>query len=103
MSNNETPAPLAPELVQKIIEAQVRLRELGGHNTIIDPKSEAEVTGLKRFLGEVLTTHSSELIGCWVAVHQEYEPLIQTLERIFNRVSKINEQRRAAQVGSVQQ
>lgn len=86
-NNNET---LTPELVQKVIEAQVRLRELGGHNTIIDPKSEAEILGLKKFLGDVFVQHGNEFIGCWVAIRQEYEPLIQTLERIFNRVGAIN-------------
>jgi hypothetical protein len=80
---------LSPEVVQKLIMARARLAELGGDSPIINPRNEAEIAGLKKFLAETLTAHSDELIGCWVAVRQEYEPLVQTIERIANRVFSV--------------
>lgn len=87
--SNDTQQPkqtLTNELVQKVIEAQVRLAQLGADSKIINPRSEAEVTGLKNFLSDVFLAYGSEFVGCWVVVRQEYEPLIQTLERMANRI-----------------
>ena len=75
---------LTPEKVQQLIAAVARLKEIGG-STIIDPRNEAEQVGLKKF------------IGCWVAVRQEYEPLVQTLERIANRVFSVRQSNRQPQ------
>jgi hypothetical protein len=86
---------LTAEIIQKAIEAQVRLHELGGNSTIINPKAEAEIIGLKKFLSEIYMEHGAELVGSWVIIHQEYQPLVTTLERIFNRVRNINAQRQA--------
>ena len=92
--NTET---LTPETVQRLIEAQARLRELGGESTIINPRNEAEIVGLKKFIGETMSAYANEFIGCWVAVRQEYEPLIQTLERIGNRIFSVRSAQRLPQ------
>lgn len=86
---------LSPEIVQQLIQAQVRLAELGGASQIINPRNEAEIVGLKKFIGETMTQHSSEFIGCWVAIRQEYEPMIQLIERVTNRVFSIRQQQRS--------
>jgi len=87
---------LTPEKVQQLIAAVARLKEIGG-STIIDPRNEAEQVGLKKFIGETMAEHVSEFIGCWVAVRQEYEPLVQTLERIANRVFSVRQSNRQPQ------
>lgn len=84
---------ITPEKMQQVIFAFARLRELGS-TVIIDPKNEAEVVGLKKFLGDFFLEHGNELVGCWVAVRQEYEPLVQTIERIANRVLTVRNSNR---------
>lgn len=81
----QQPPQLTGELVQKVIEAQVRLREIGG-SKIINPRNEAEITGLKNFLSDVFLTYGAEFVGNWVVIQQEYSPLIQVLERLGNRL-----------------
>lgn len=94
MSEQQT--VLTPEVVQQIINAQVRLKELGGDSAIINPRSEAEINGLKKFLGDSFLTYGAEFVGCWVCIQQEYDPLVTTLERMFNRVLAINNRRQLA-------
>lgn len=93
MSNDQQPNVITPEKMQQVIIGLARLRELGS-TIIIDPKNEAEVLGLKKFLGEFFLEHGNELVGCWIAVRQEYEPMIQTIERIANRIFTIRQQNR---------
>lgn len=84
--------PLTPEKAQQISAALARFKELGSTH-IINPRNEAELTGLKNFFSTVMLEHGSELVGCWIAVRTEYEPLVQVVERIATRISAINRSR----------
>lgn len=52
---------------------------------ITTPQDEAERVGYQEFLGRILTEHANEFLACWIAVHDEYEPLIQGLAGLLQR------------------
>jgi hypothetical protein len=91
------PSPLSGEKAQQIISALQRFNELDGGSAIVNPRNEAELTGLKNFFSTVLVEHGFELMGNWIAVRDEYEPLVQVIERVANRVSSITANRRLQQ------
>jgi hypothetical protein len=93
---NTEQTALTPEKAQSISAALQRYSELGS-SRIIDPRNEAELTGLKNFFSNVLIEHGREFMGCWLAIRQEYEPLVQVIERIATRISAINRSRTSAQ------
>ena len=72
--------------MQEIIGAYARLQQIGSA-TIIEPKHEAEQRGLIQYLNKELLEYAGELFGCWVAVRQEYEPLINGVSALLNRAS----------------
>jgi hypothetical protein len=80
---------LTPAEMQRIIGGYARLKELNAA-TITSPKEDAEKTGLQNFLAGALLANAEELFGCWVAVQQEYTPLITgfsaLLRRCLNRI-----------------
>jgi hypothetical protein len=78
--------PLTPEKVQQISAALSRFREIGSL-IVIDPRSEAELTGLKNFFANVLLEHGSEFVGSWIAAKYEYEPLLTAVSHVAGRVS----------------
>jgi hypothetical protein len=84
--------PLSGEKAQQIAAALARFREIG-NNKIINPRDEAEITGLKNFFSQVIIEHGNELLGNWIVVRQEYEPLVQTVERIADRIVAIRTNR----------
>jgi hypothetical protein len=92
------PAPrpsLSPEEMQRIIGAYARLKQLGD-SKIINPRDEAERTGLQNFLTGALLTHCEELFGCWVAMHNEYTPLITGFTALVGRaLNRIDQQTKA--------
>lgn len=94
MSENQNPSPLTEAKANEIVRALQRFGELKGSDSlIINPRNEAEITGLKNFLASSMIEHGSEFMGCWVAVRSEYEPLIQVLERIGSRLTGIRNNR----------
>jgi hypothetical protein len=53
-------------------------------------ESEAEKVGLTEHLATGLIRHADELLGCWFAVKEEYEPLTMGMAGLLRRASKIN-------------
>ena len=88
---------MSGEKAQAIIAALQRFNDLNGHSTIINPRDEAELTGLKNYFAAALAEHGFELMGNWIAVRDEYEPLVQVIERVGNRVMSIRANRLASQ------
>jgi hypothetical protein len=83
---------LEPASAQSLSAAVIRYRELT-KSAIINPRDEAEIVGLQKFLLESMINYGGNLIGCWVAVKQEYEPLLRSLALIGNRLKVMTENR----------
>jgi hypothetical protein len=81
-SNGVTTLDIAT--AQQIGGAIQRLREIGS-SVIIDPKNEAEQKALNNYLATTLPQYANELLACWIAVRNEYEPLINSCRAIFGR------------------
>jgi len=88
------PAPVAALTVQEastIGGALQRYRELSEQGGIIvTADNEAEKRGLKDFLHEKLLVHADTLIGSFFVVKTEYEPGLQVLSRLAQRIDAIN-------------
>jgi hypothetical protein len=89
---NEKQTELTADKAREIIGAIARLGELGS-NIIVDASTAAERQALKKWLGEALVEHSGELMGCWVAIRQEYEPLVNALAGVLPRALAITQKR----------
>jgi hypothetical protein len=87
-------APLTGAQVQQAVEAYKRLSEIAS-SKIVNPRDEAEKTGLINFLQGFFLEHAGEFFGCWVAIQNEYSPLVngftQLLARATARLSQMNE------------
>lgn len=79
--------------------------ELGGalarwhelrNSTIKTPTSDAELKGLTEHIATTLVEHADEFVGCWFTIRDEYEPVLNLLARVTQRVSHINAQQYAA-------
>jgi hypothetical protein len=78
--------PLTEQQVVQVIGAIRRLTEI--RNTAIQTaNTEAEFKGLSNFVAREVLNHADELIGCWMAVHNEYEPLVRAAGVFFTRVN----------------
>lgn len=75
---------MTPSEAQQIMAAVKELSEISA-STIINPKDEAKRAGLITFLHRNLLLHSSELMGCWLAIIQEYQPLCLSFRRLCAR------------------
>jgi hypothetical protein len=69
------------------------LRDLGPA-VIVTPTSKgeeanrlAEIGGLESFLSNELLNRAPELLGCWQAIKNEYEPIVRAFIPVFRRVA----------------
>lgn len=85
---------MPPQRAQELMNAFARYNHLTAEkSSLVTPDSkrdEAEITGLRNFLHNTLLEYCGELMGCWLAVRQEYEPLCQVFAAITQRASSIN-------------
>lgn len=88
MSNEQQRSALTVEVAQSIGQALARLQEIG-NSVIIDPKHEAEVKGIRAYLASTVPQHANELLACWFAVHNEYEPLINGFVGLLTRANAV--------------
>lgn len=93
-SADDSNKPLTMSGVNSLGGALHRLHELKAQS-VLTPNLEAEVRGLIEFLSAGLIEHASELIACWVAVKTEYEPALNLLATMSNRVNHIHAARAA--------
>ena len=49
-----------------------------------------ELKGLREFLGRSFFEHSSEFLGAWIAVADEYEPLVHSFAALQYRAAGLN-------------
>lgn len=59
-------------------------------SALVTPNTEtmkAEHAGLKSYLSETLLSHAGELLACYSVVHNEYQPLLQSIATIVRRIS----------------
>jgi len=78
-------ASLSVKAAQEIGGAMHRLSELRT-KAIVESGDANERRSLEAWLSSALLAHSSELLGCWFVVHNEYEPLIANIGSILRRV-----------------
>lgn len=97
----ETPAdaPLPPMTQQdfsNLAGALNRYHELRdiGPAILVTPTSKgeeanrlAEIGGLEAFLSNELLNRAPELLGCWQAIKNEYEPIVRAFIPVFRRVA----------------
>lgn len=74
--------------IQNMGAAYARLMELRSQK-VLTVNTETEVRGLVEYLSGALLAHANELLACWIAVRNEYEPVLNMLARIATRVSAI--------------
>ena len=105
-------APLPPMTQQDFsilagsLERYHNLRDIEP-STIVSPTSKAEeatrlaeIEGLETFIATELLNRAPELLGCWQAIKNEYEPLVRSFIPVFRRVALAvtrQEQQRAQQ------
>lgn len=85
------PLRLTAKDAEQIGGALQRLHELR-NQSIQTPTQDAEIAGLVEFLAPRLMEHAHELLGMWYVVRHEYEPLVNNIARILNRVNVVQAQ-----------
>lgn len=85
-----TETPLTREEGFSLVQSVRRFSELSSRK-IKTSTEEAEQTGLQKHISQQLFLHSSELLGAWIAVIREYQPLIGALSAVLSRVNASQE------------
>ncbi len=96
---NNPNVPLTHAEGTQLGEVYARWVELR-NQSIKTPTSAAEIKGCAEFLGNTLVAHASEFIGCWMAVRNEYEPMLGLLSRVSQRIAGINKQQADARASA---
>lgn len=100
MSNIITPAEMnqpksaAPVILSKVranelVACMQQLRTLHG-KSILEAGDEEQKVALTQALATGLLTHVDELLGCWFAVQEEYQPLTLAVASVLRRANAIN-------------
>jgi hypothetical protein len=84
---------------KKIIDAINRFAQLAKLDSK-EPNAVAEQAGIETFLKNELFEHAGHLLGCWVAVENEYEPLCNVLAKISYRAQSVRDQRAASEAAA---
>lgn len=83
--------PLNLQSVKSIADAYKTYTELAAKK-VRTANDDSEQSGLQQFLQEQLLANTSELLGCWIAVRTEYEPLIAGCSALVRRAAPRIEQ-----------
>lgn len=81
-----TETPLTREQGFQLVASFQRYAELNARK-IKTAAEEAEEKGLRQHLQQELFIHGSELLGAWIAVIREYQPLVGAISALFSRVN----------------
>jgi hypothetical protein len=94
LPQQEAPA-IEPLTVEKAGRLALGIRRLAilGSTTIATAQRDAEIRGIQAMLLNELPKYANELVGCWFAVHQEYEPLVEAVASVLRRASDANQRR----------
>lgn len=91
MSNNTT--PLSREEVSAAVRMMNRVAELKLKSPIELTNSEkTELDTNEKFLSKLFLDHANEFLAVWFAVSDEYEPLINFIARITQRIAALRRQ-----------
>jgi hypothetical protein len=97
---------MPPQKAHEIMNAFARYNHLTANKSALvtsdSKRDEAEVTGLRNFLHNSLLEYAGELMGCWLAVRQEYEPLCQVVASLMHRSKAIQEEHASARTAQQQ-
>ena len=88
------PESLTREKCARLAHAIRRLHILEGQ-TVATAQRDAEIRGIKALLLSEMTKYAHEFVGSWFVLHDEYDPLCESLARLFNRAGQINSERYA--------
>jgi hypothetical protein len=86
---------LTEEKAHEITGALNRLAELSQSKLVL-PGTEEEKAKLERYLQNEARQHLGELLGTWFVVRREYEPLINVLTTVSQRIGFVAQQRAEA-------
>lgn len=75
---------LSAQVAQQMRSSVIRLAQLNS-TKIVTKDSDAEKAALESFLRQQAYANISELLGCWFAVRNEYEPLIKAYATLLSR------------------
>lgn len=95
MANIPTEKTLTPQVGNELLNAFQRYHFLCGQ-TIVTEIAEAEKRGLKNYLDKTFMEYGANLIGCWIVMKNEYEPLIESIASLLGRATGLLAQREAA-------
>jgi hypothetical protein len=84
--NNST--KLTRSDVQQLADAYRRYAELSTQ-TLETPNRDSELAGLRSYLTEKLFSHANELLGCWIVLDTEYQPLINGFVALQSRANAV--------------
>jgi hypothetical protein len=116
MSNTQTPndgrMKLTADDFNGMSGALARLEELNetkSDSAIItrekeneNRKAKAEAEGIIEYLSGMFLKHGAELLGCWLIIKNEYEPLCLSMQNTFARVATMCAQRDVARTRAQQ-
>lgn len=86
---------LTIEEARRLGGAIQRLNEIGSSKILI-PTHEAEQKGLREYIANTAAAHADEFLACWFAIHNEYEPLIESFASLLQRATRVMGMRAAA-------
>lgn len=96
--------PLDKSLAEQMITALHSINNIQ-HNPdrVPQPEDESQLSSLRSFLADNFVLHASEFLGSWIAVANEYEPLVSAFAALQRRASGLNTLRLQQQLGEAQQ
>ncbi len=80
-----TETPMTRDQGFALVQSFQRYADLSARK-IKTAAEEAEERGLQAHLQKELFEHGSELLGAWIAIIREYQPLIGALSGLMSRV-----------------
>lgn len=91
--NQMNKTPITRNEIQEMVNAMRRLYELGDSKIITQDSREKKT--LEEFLSQVFLEHASEFLSCWLAVTDEYEPLVNSFASLQLRSANFIKAREA--------
>lgn len=102
-SKNIMNKPLTRELAGQMIAALHTINNIENNpDRDKQPTDEVAVADAKLFLEKNFVEHASEFLGSWIAVANEYEPMVASFAALQRRASAINGLKMQQQLASAQ-
>ena len=86
--------PLDRSLAEQMASALYTINNITQNpNYVKQPDDEIKLKALKLFLSNSFVDHASEFLGSWMAVANEYEPLVHSFAALQRRAAGLNAMR----------